>query len=81
MTWELTIYRNSGNFRVKTFSSIKFSYQNIFVRVTPYCSNMHTLYTAMKNLYTLRVRKFFDDENFPNYSSGYIPLQTHTIIK
>ena len=44
-----SIYRNSGNFRVKKFSSIKFPYQNIFVPATPYRSNMLTLYTAMKN--------------------------------
>ena len=33
-------YRNSGNFRVKTFLPIKFSCQNIFVPATPYRSNM-----------------------------------------
>ena len=43
------MYSNSGNFRVKKFSPIKFSYQKIFVPATPYRSNMHTLYTAMKN--------------------------------
>ena len=31
------------------FSPIKFSYQKIFVPATPYRSNMHTLYIAMKN--------------------------------
>ena len=40
------VYRNSGNFRVKKFSSIKFSFKNIFVPATPYRSNIHT---AMKN--------------------------------
>ena len=42
-------YRNSGNFRVKRFSPIKFLCQKIFILATPYHSNMHTFYTAMKN--------------------------------
>ena len=43
------LYRNSGNFRVKRLSPIKFLCQKIFVPATPYHSNMHTFYTAMKN--------------------------------
>ena len=57
-----SMYRNSGNFRVK-----KFSYQNIFVPATPYRSNMHTLYTAMKNFVHLIFVHNCAYENFPNY--------------
>ena len=39
----------TGNFHIKKLSPIKCSCQKICVPATPNRSNMHTLYTAMKN--------------------------------